>query len=78
MKILLIFALMTSFAWSKSIKDFNKALYEAANEEIKKDQDKFKKPTGRGPASVETVTEPKIEEELKIDKNVRQIGPKTW
>lgn len=78
MKILFILALCSSFAWSKTIKDFNKAIYEDASADIKKDQDKFKKTATRGPASVEIVPESKIEEESKIDKNVRQIGPKTW
>jgi hypothetical protein len=78
MKFLMILCLISSFAWSKTIKDFNKAIYEDASAEIKKDQEKFKKSATRGPASVEVVPESKIEEESKIDKNVRQIGPKNW
>ncbi len=78
MKILIVFTLISSVAWSKSIQEFNKAIYQDTSEEFKKDEDKFKRPTARGPASVESVPETKIEEESKIDKNVRQIGPKTW
>lgn len=78
MKIFVILAFISSLAWSKTIKDFNQAIYEDASADIKKDQEKFKKSTSRSPASVEVVPESKIEEESKIDKNVRQIGPKNW
>jgi hypothetical protein len=78
MKILIVFALISSVAWSKSIQEFNKAIYQDTSEEFKKDEDKFKRPAARGPASVEPAPETKIEEESKIDKNIRQIGPKTW
>lgn len=78
---LLIFLLMTSsFAWSKPTHiNFNEALLQDVQTDIRKDEDKFKAEPNRGPASVEQVeVDPIIKEELKIDKHNRQIGPKNW
>jgi uncharacterized protein (DUF2147 family) len=82
MKILLFaFALFSTVAWSKEIKNFSNDLLENVQKDIKNENDdQFrKKAVGRGPASVEIEPEGKhIEQEKKIDKNVRQTGNQNW
>lgn len=79
MKYTLFFCiLMTSVAWSKATINFNQALTEDVQNEIKNDEDKFKRPVMRGPASVGPGTVEEIKEPSKIDKNVRQIGHRNW
>lgn len=79
MKYLLIFSLFTSttFAADK-MNDFNKKLLENFEKDVKADNDlslrKMQGPS-RGPASVAPEV---IEEEKKIDKNVRQTGHRDW
>jgi fructose-bisphosphate aldolase class 1 len=76
MKYVLSFCLLFSIgAWAKTAADFNKALNDDVQKDIKKDEDKFKK---REPASVETAHENEIQDTPKIDKNLRQIGPNRW
>jgi len=70
--------LVSSVAWSKTAKNFNQAITDDFQKEIKKDEDKFKKPVMRGPASVEPMPAAVIKEPSKIDKNIRQIGPSNW
>jgi hypothetical protein len=70
--------LISSMAWSKSVKNFNQAITDDFQKEIKKDEDKFKKPVMRGPASVAPSPASAIKEPSKIDKNIRQIGPSNW
>lgn len=78
MKILLCsLVLVSSVAWSKTTINFNQALQEDVQKEVK-DDEKFKKEASRGPASVETEHEQVIDEPSKLDKNVRQIGPNKW
>ncbi len=80
MKLLLILSLISFSVYAKSpLADFNQTINEEIKTEIKKDDEAFKKkgPMKREPASVEVeVALP--EEPEKIEKNVRQIGPKTW
>lgn len=63
---------------AKDVKDLNKVLLQDMKKDIQKDDERFKKPHTRGPASVNEVTDSKITEPQKIDKNVRQIGPNAW
>lgn len=79
MKIILCLLLASPFIWAKSTKiNFNEALIQDVEKDIKKDDEKFKTDIGRGPASVEVEKVPTVKEEFKIDKNVRQIGPDRW
>ena len=73
-----ILCVMSATTWAKREVDFNKALLNDVEKEIKKDDEYFKKPASRGPASVEVEAERNIQETPKIDKNVRQIGPNKW
>lgn len=78
MKYLLTLSLcLPTLCWSKSQVNFTKALTQDVQEEIKRDEDKFRKVIKRGPASVQEV-EPVIEDNPKLDKQVRQIGPNKW
>jgi hypothetical protein len=71
---LFIALLMASAAFGK---DFNSVLLKDVQKDIVKDDQKYKQTkVTRGPASV--VAEPIIQEESKLDKNLRQIGPKRW
>ncbi len=70
--------LVSALAWSKTGVDFNQAITEDVKKEFKKDEDKFKKESFRGPASVQNEQENVIEETPKLDKNIRQIGPNKW
>jgi len=79
MKLILCLTLLMSFsAYSKTKIDFSQALNEDVEQDIKKDDEKFKKEATRGPASVQPEQEMQIEDTSKIDKNVRQIGPNKW
>lgn len=79
MKLLIILSAFICFSVeARDVKDLNKALLQDMKKEIQKDDDKFRKPQTRGPASVQEATDSKITEPQKIDKNVRQIGPNAW
>lgn len=79
MKLILCVTLLMSFsAYSKTKIDFSQALNEDVEQDIKKDDEKFKKEATRGPASVRPEQDVQIEDTPKIDKNVRQIGPNKW
>lgn len=80
MKYLIILSTFIAFGpvHAKDVKDLNKVLLQDMKKDIQKDDERFKKPQTRGPASVNDVTESKITEPQKIDKNVRQIGPNAW
>lgn len=76
MKIILCtLVLVSNMAWSKTIINFNQALQEDVQKEVK-DDEKFKKEALRGPASVEVEKELPVVEPL--DKNDQQIGPNKW
>ncbi len=76
MKIILCtLVLVSNVAWSKTIINFNQALQEDVQKEVK-DDEKFKKEANRGPASVEVEKELPVVEPL--DKNDQQIGPNKW
>lgn len=80
MKLILAFLLIAPQAFAKkTVIDFNHVLNEEIETDIKKDEDKFKQApaAGRHPASVEPEAII-IEEDRKLDKNVRQIGPRYW
>ena len=74
--------LISPTVWSKSqVKNFNDVLIQDVQKDIRNDNDtQFrKKEITRGPASVESEPEGKyIEQEKKIDKNVRQLGTQKW
>jgi hypothetical protein len=76
--VLCLLVLMPLMAFGKSLKDFNSVITKDVHQEIRKDEDKFKARSFRGPASVSPVHDQVIEEPKKIDKNVRQIGPNRW
>lgn len=79
MKIILCLLLASPLVWAKSTKiNFNEALIQDVEKDIKRDDEKFKTDIRRGPASVEVEKLPTVKEESKIDKNVRQIGPDRW
>lgn len=79
MKLAICLTLLVSFsAWSRNTMDFSRVLTEDLKHDLVKDDDKFKKTSSRGPASVSPSIEPVIEETPKIDKNIRQIGPNKW
>jgi hypothetical protein len=79
MKIIFCLTFLVSMsALAKSGIDFSQAINEDVKKEIRKDEDKFKKESFRGPASVEVEHENVIEDVPKIDKNIRQIGPNKW
>jgi hypothetical protein len=68
---------LTAFAKPTKI-DFSQAINEDLEQDIKKDDEKFKKEAARGPASVSPEVNPRIEDTPKLDKNIRQIGPNKW
>ncbi len=78
MKFLLILGLSVSFnAFAKGMKEFNQTLIQKVQEDLGKDEERFKKKeASRGPASVQS--EPEFETTPKIDKNVKQLGPNKW
>lgn len=80
MKYVLLFcAIFAVGAWAKTTANFNQALTQDLQREIRKDDEKFKKKALRSPASVETEHAPVIQETPKLDKNIRQIGgPDKW
>jgi hypothetical protein len=79
MKLILCLMVLVSFStFAKTKIDFSQALNEDVEQDIRKDDEKFKKEATRGPASVQTEQENPIMEPPKIDKNVRQIGPNKW
>lgn len=79
MKLIICLAVFCSFsAFAKTPTNFNEALLDDVKKEVRKDDEKFKTPASRSPASVETKHEHVIEEIPKIDKNLRQIGPNKW
>jgi hypothetical protein len=79
MKLLIILsAFICISAYAKDVKDLNKVLLQDVKADIQNDDEKFRKPQMRKPASVEEVNDQNITEPQKIDKNVRQIGPNAW
>lgn len=75
--IVICFASLSAFAKS-DVQDFNKALIQNVEEEVKQDEDRFRKTSiGRFPASVQE-KEPEFYEDQKIDKTVRQTGHSKW
>ncbi len=79
MKLILCLMVLVSFStFAKTKIDFSQALNQDVEQDIRKDDEKFKKEATRGPASVQTEQENPIMETPKIDKNVRQIGPNKW
>jgi|GEM_PF-7131829 len=79
MKILILLLCLPVFS-KEMPKDFNQALLNDLNNEVKKDEDQFRKlQPMRGPASViETSAKPVPVEENKVDKTVRQTGARDW
>jgi hypothetical protein len=81
---LFILATLSTQSFAKSVKEFNKALIEDVKKDIQQENDldlKTKESISRSPASVEDARDDRseeIEEESKIEKNVRQIGSKNW
>ena len=76
--ILSILLMISASAYSKStVINFNQVLNEDVEKDIKQDEEKFRKAT-RAPASVTPEKSMPQDENLKIDKNVRQIGPNKW
>lgn len=79
MKLILCLLVLVSFStFAKTKIDFSQALNEDVEQDIRKDDEKFKKEATRGPASVQPEQATPIVETPKIDKNVRQIGPNKW
>ena len=79
MKILIgLLIILPTISFGKSLKEFNSIITKEVDREIRKDEDKFKVPSRRAPASVSPVKEEVLEEPKKIDKTVRQIGPNSW
>lgn len=80
--LLFCLALISVHAFAKSeVKNFNDVLIQNVQSDIQNDNDQQfrKRSVGRGPASVESEPEGRyIEQEKKIDKNVRQIGNQKW
>jgi hypothetical protein len=80
MKFLTLVICFSSFAaFAKTdVQDFNKALIQNVEKEVKQDEDRFRKTSvGRGPASVQE-KEPEFYGDQKIDKTVRQTGHSKW
>lgn len=81
MKFTLVFSLflISTLAYSNEVKNFNKVLVESVKKDIRNDNaEELKATASRAPASVETEVENEIQEESKIDKNVRQLGTNKW
>lgn len=79
MKILIgLLILLPTISFSKSLEEFSSVITKEVDLEIRKDEDKFKVPARRAPASVTPVKKEVLEEPKKIDKTVRQIGPNSW
>lgn len=78
---LLLSLIIMSSSWARTPVNFNHALNEDVRNEIRKDDFKFRKKSHRAPASIESandVVQPILHEPLKIEKTVRQIGPRSW
>jgi polyhydroxyalkanoate synthesis regulator phasin len=84
MKILLALLSISFMAFAgKTVKDFNKVLIDDVKTNVKKDDESFKTNQGRSPASIPTATETEVMQDQKksidkIEKNVKQLGPKEW
>ncbi len=80
MKYLILLSLISSSAFAEDkLDDFNKKLLENFNKDISADNVRKNHVPSRGPASVAPEMDSKnIQEEKKIDKNVRQIGHRDW
>lgn len=63
----------------KEASDFSRVLLENVQADIQNENnDMFRKSSvGRGPASIES-SEPSFEQNEKIEKNVKQLGPNKW
>ena len=81
MKYLMLFCLATTSALANDkLGDFHQDLMRNFDRDVKNDNElRVKKDRGpaRGPASVVPENRP-IQEENKIDKNVRQTGHRAW
>lgn len=81
---LILWVFTSALVMAKEVKDFNKVLMDGVQKDIRTDNDqslKTKDSVMRGPASIEkedTRVRPVIQEDNKIDKNVRQIGSQKW
>lgn len=76
MKLLILSTLLTSLAFAKGVQDFNGALLKDVQKDIAKDNDSFRrKEPVRRPASVD---HREIRDESKLEKSIRQIGPRSW
>lgn len=75
-------ALFSVVASARDVKDFNKVLIEDVQKDINTDNDQALRTRGsqmRGPASVEEVSVPAVQEDNKFEKrNVRQTGSQKW
>jgi len=76
--LLLLNSFAVSFIHAKTMKDFNQSLMIEVDKEMTKDDEQFKKPSLRAPASVDEEREYEIKGPSKIDKNIKQIGTNQW
>ncbi len=80
MKILMlgIVIVSTQCLARSTMADFNQELANGFKAEVTKDDEKFKRAPGRGPASVVAVEKVKLEGPEQIEKNVKQLGRPNW
>lgn len=81
MVMVLVFS--TSMAFAKEVKDFNKALIQDVQKDLKTDNDQSMKANNapmRGPASVDTMesADQTAQENSKIEKKEKQLGNSKW
>ncbi|HXH31063.1 MAG TPA: hypothetical protein VNJ01_09645 [Bacteriovoracaceae bacterium] len=76
MKYLSFLFLLGSVAFAKDVREFNHELITDVQREYKMDSERYKSSSpGRAPASLGVQA---IQDESKLDKNFRQIGPRKW
>jgi hypothetical protein len=78
MKLLLVVLVISIPVFGRHNPDFNQELAADLKSEISKDNEKFKKVPVRGPASVTPVEKVEFEGPEKIEKNVKQLGHRSW
>lgn len=80
MKILTFLLIVSSLVEAKStLTNFSEKINEEVKAEIQQDDEAYKKrtPVSRGPASIQAeMVMP--EEPEKLEKNHKQLGPRTW
>lgn len=79
MKLMCLMLILSSSTFANEMKDFNQALFDKVNKDIKDDnveEFKSRKEVTRGPASL--APSGKEEPENKIDKTVKQLGHSKW